>query len=47
MIVVGWFDEFEERSLNAFYKDGILHISNIQDNEEDMLMISFTKLLTL
>ena len=36
MIVVGWFDEFEERSLNAFYKDGILHISNIQDDEEDM-----------
>ena len=37
MIIVGWFDEFEERSLNAFYKDGILHISNIQDNESDML----------
>ena len=37
MIVVGWFDEFEERSLNAFYKDGILHISNIQDDESDML----------
>ena len=28
MIVVGWFDEFQERAINAFYKDGILHISN-------------------
>jgi len=37
MIVVGWFDEFEERNINAFYKDGILHVSNIQDNEKDML----------
>tara|TARA_R110002020_G_scaffold130148_1_gene291294 strand:- start:39938 stop:40594 length:657 start_codon:yes stop_codon:yes gene_type:complete len=36
MIVIGWFDEFEERGINAFYKDGILHISNLQDNEEDM-----------
>ena len=36
MIIVGWFDEFEERDINAFYKDGILHVSNIQDNEEDM-----------
>ncbi len=37
MIVVGWFEEFEERNINAFYKDGILHVSNIQDNEKDML----------
>jgi Mlc titration factor MtfA (ptsG expression regulator) len=36
MIVVGWFEEFEERHINAFYKDGILHISNAQDDEEDM-----------
>ena len=33
MVVIGWFDEFEERQLSAFYKDGILHISN-QRNEE-------------
>jgi len=36
MIVVGWFEEFEERHINAFYKDGILHVSNAQDDEEDM-----------
>ena len=36
MIIVGWFDEFEERKLNAFYKDGTLHISNIQDDESDI-----------
>ena len=36
MIVVGWFDEFEERQINAFYKDGILHVSNVQDDESDM-----------
>ena len=36
MVIVGWFDEFEERKINAFYKDGTLHVSNIQDNAEDM-----------
>ena len=36
MIIVGWFDEFGERKLNAFYKDGTLYISNVQDDEEDM-----------
>jgi len=36
MIVVGWFDEFEERGINAFYKDGVLHVSSVQDNEADM-----------
>tara|TARA_B100001123_G_scaffold441983_1_gene584477 strand:- start:733 stop:1428 length:696 start_codon:yes stop_codon:yes gene_type:complete len=36
MIIIGWFDEFEERSLNAFYDGGTLYISNIQDNHEDM-----------
>jgi hypothetical protein len=37
MIVVGWFEEFEERQINAFYKDAILHISNKQDDHEDMV----------
>lgn len=37
MIVVGWFDEFEERQINAFYKDAILHISNKQDDHQDMV----------
>jgi len=36
MIVVGWFDEFEDRNINAFYKDGILHVSNEQDDAADM-----------
>ena len=36
MVIVGWFDEFEERKINAFYKDGTLHVSNIQDDAEDM-----------
>ena len=31
MIIFGWFDEFEERNLNAFYDGGTLYISNIQD----------------
>ncbi len=36
MIIIGWFDEFEERSLNAFYDGGTLYISNIQDDFMDM-----------
>jgi len=36
MIIFGQFDEFTERSLNAFYKDGALYISNVQDSEEDL-----------
>ena len=37
MVIVGWFKEFEERDINAFYKDAILHISNEQDDVEDMV----------
>ena len=37
MIVVGWFKEFEERDINAFYKDAILHVSNQQDDVDDMV----------
>ena len=36
MIIIGWFDEFEERNLNAFYDGGTLYISNIQDDFMDM-----------
>jgi len=36
MIVVGWFKEFEDRDINAFYKDGVLHISSRQVDEKDM-----------
>ena len=36
MVIFGQFDEFKDRSLNAFYKDGALYISNFQDDEEDL-----------
>ena len=36
MIIFGWFEEFDERSLNAFYDSGTLYISNIQDDSADM-----------
>jgi hypothetical protein len=36
MIIVGWFDEFEKRSVNAFYDSGTVYITNMQDSEEDM-----------
>ena len=37
MIIIGHFDEFEERDINAFYKDGAIHVSNIQSDEDDLL----------
>jgi len=37
MIIIGHFDEFEERDINAFYKDGAIHVSNIQSDENDLL----------
>jgi hypothetical protein len=36
MIIVGWFDEFEERGINAFYDGGTLYVSNIQEDSADM-----------
>jgi len=36
MIIIGNFDEFKERSLNAFYEGGTLYLSPKQDGEEDM-----------
>ena len=36
MIVIGHFDEFEERSINAFYDSGALYVSNVQSDEEDL-----------
>jgi len=36
MIIFGWFKEFEERSLNAFYDGGSLYISFLQDDEEQL-----------
>ena len=37
MIIIGWFDEFDERKINAFYSDNCLYISNEQDDPEDMI----------
>lgn len=37
MIIIGHFDEFEERDINAFYKDGAIYVSNIQSDEDDLL----------
>ena len=36
MIVVGIFEEFAERDINAFYKDGAIYVSNIQDDNQDL-----------
>ena len=35
MIIVGWFEEFDERNVNAFYDSGAVYISNVQDDEQD------------
>ena len=34
---VGRFKEFEEKQVNAMYRDGAIYISNEQDNNEDMI----------
>tara|TARA_R110002110_G_scaffold351848_1_gene561831 strand:- start:596 stop:1045 length:450 start_codon:yes stop_codon:yes gene_type:complete len=34
---IGMFDEMIERSVNALYKDGVLYITNIQDNNQDII----------
>tara|TARA_R110000744_G_scaffold313023_4_gene420343 strand:- start:82 stop:735 length:654 start_codon:yes stop_codon:yes gene_type:complete len=36
MIIVGWFKEFEEKDINAFYDSGAVYVSNMQDGQEDM-----------
>ena len=37
MVIIGWFEEFDERQINAFYQDAMLHISNKQDDADDMI----------
>ena len=37
MIIVGQFDEFAERDINAFYKDGALYVSNFHTDNDDLL----------
>ena len=36
MIIVGGFDEFEERDINAFYDSGTVYVSNLQDDNKDL-----------
>jgi len=36
MIIFGWFEEFEERSINAFYKDNAIYVSHLQDDAADL-----------
>jgi len=36
MIIFGWFDEFEERSINAFYKDNAIYVSYLQQGADDL-----------
>jgi len=36
-IYIGDFKEFERIETNAFFKDGAIYISNVQDNEEDLV----------
>lgn len=37
IIYVGHFDAFNQRKINAMYKDGALYVTNRQKNEEDMI----------
>jgi len=34
---IGMYEEMYEKELNALYKDGVLYVSNMQDNNTDML----------
>ena len=36
-IYVGQFKEFEEKQINAFYSHGAIFVTNLQDNEQDLL----------
>jgi len=36
MVIIGWFDEFEEQKISAFYKDGTLHLSPATIDDESM-----------
>ena len=36
-VFIGKFPEFEERQINAFYRDGAIYISNEQDDDDDFI----------
>mgnify|MGYP003133647273 CR=1 FL=1 len=37
VIYIGEFEEMERRDINAFFEDGAIYVTNIQDNEMDMI----------
>jgi len=37
MIIFGWFDEFEERDIEAYYQDSTLYVSSYHTSEDDLL----------
>mgnify|MGYP003134406850 CR=1 FL=1 len=37
MIIVGHFKEFEDNHFNAFYEDGMIHVTNNQQDNYDMI----------
>jgi hypothetical protein len=36
-IFIGQFPEFEERQINAFYRDGAIYVTNEQDDDDDFI----------
>jgi hypothetical protein len=36
-IYIGQFDEFEERQINSFYRDGAIFVTNYQSSKEDLI----------
>ena len=36
MIIFGFFEEFEERDINAFYKDNAIYVTPSQIDEKDL-----------
>ncbi len=36
-IFIGTFPEFEKRQINAFYRDGAIYVSNLQDDDDDFI----------
>ena len=37
VVYVGQFREFEEKDINAMYRDGAIYVTNEQDDDEDMI----------
>jgi len=37
MVIIGHFEEFDKNHFNAFYSDGMIHVTNNQNDEVDMI----------